>query len=57
MCIVYSDFRGYLNSIAHIVLRQIYRFDYLSGGKFGSLSYRTEIALYFATKPYTCRQV
>jgi len=28
-----------LGSRAHIGLRQIYRFDYLKGGKFGSLSY------------------
>ena len=44
-----------LGSVAHIGLRQIYRFDYLNGGKFGSLSYRTEIALYNATFSYAHR--
>ena len=44
-----------LNSVTHIGLRQIYRFDYLNGGKFGSLSYRNEIALYNATFSYAYR--
>jgi len=44
-----------LGSVAHIGLRQIYRFDYLNGGKFGSLSYRNEIALYYATFSYAYR--
>jgi len=46
-----------LGSIAHIGLRQIYRFDYLDSGKFGSLSYRNEIALYNATFSYAYRCV
>ena len=44
-----------LGSVAHIGLRQIYRFDYLDGGKFGSLSYRNEIALFYATFSYAYR--
>ena len=44
-----------LGSVAHIGLRQIYRFDYLNGGEFGSLSYRNEIALYNATFSYAYR--
>ena len=43
------------SSVAHIGLRQIYRFDYLNGGKFGSLGYRTEKALFYATFSYTNR--
>jgi len=44
-----------LGSVAHIGLRQIYRFDYLNGGKFGSLSYRNEIALFYVTFSYAHR--
>ena len=43
-----SFFQVNSSSVAHIGLRQIYRFDYLNGGKFGSLGYRTEKALYLA---------
>jgi len=46
------DFRVDSGSITHIGHRQIYRFDYLNGGKFGSLSYRNEIALFYATFSY-----
>jgi len=42
-------------SVAHIELRQICRFDYFNGGKFGSLGYRTEKALFYATFSYTNR--
>ena len=54
-CIVHSGLVVNSGNIAFIGNRQIYRFDYFSGGKFGSLSYRNEIALYFATFSYTNR--
>ncbi len=44
-----------LGSIAHIWHRQIYRFDYSKGGKFGYSDKRSEIALYFATFSYANR--
>ena len=50
-----SEISEYSGSVAHIGLRQIYRFDYLNGGKFGSLGYRTEKALFYATFSYTNR--
>ncbi len=36
-CIVHSGLVVNLNSVAFIELRQICRFDYFKGGKFGSL--------------------
>ena len=51
----YSDFYMNSNSISQSKHRQIYRFDYFNGSKFGSLIYRTEIALYFATNSYFSR--
>jgi len=50
-----SDFAGYLGGVAHIGLRQICDLTNLKGCKFGSLSYRSEIALYFATFSYANR--
>jgi len=47
-----SDFTRYSGSVAHIGLRQICDLTNLKGCKFGSLSYRSEIALYFATFSY-----
>ena len=47
-----SDFTGYSGGVAHIGLRQICDLTNLKGCKFGSLSYRSEIALYFATFSY-----
>jgi len=44
-----------LSNVAHIGLRQIYRFDYLNGGTFGSLTYRNEIDLFYATFSYAHR--
>ena len=52
-----SDFTGYSGSVAHIGLRQICDLTNLKGCKFGSLSYRSEIALYFATFSYAHRCV
>ena len=51
-CIVYSGMVVNLSSVALIVLRQICRFDYFKGGKFGSLRNLNIIALKSATKPY-----
>jgi hypothetical protein len=51
-CIVHSGFVANLGSIAFIEHRQICRFDYFSGGKFGSLVNLNIIALKSATKPY-----
>ena len=45
-----------LGSVAHIGLRQIYDLTNLKSCKFGSLSYRTEIALFYATFSYTHHQ-
>jgi len=55
MCIKNSDFLH--NSTAQLILGSAKSTDLtiLSCGKFGSLSYRNEIALYFATFSYTCR--
>jgi len=55
MYIKNSFFSVNSSSVAHIGLRQIYRFDYFNGGKFGSLGYRTEKALFYATFSYTNR--
>jgi hypothetical protein len=41
-----SDFTGYSGGVAHIGLRQICDLTNLKGCKFGSLSYRSEIALF-----------
>ncbi len=55
MCIKNSYFLG--NSSAQLILGSAKSTDLtvLGCGKFGSLSYRTEIALYNATFSYTCR--
>jgi len=44
-----------LSSIEFIGHRQICRFDYFKGGKFGSLRNLNIIALKSATKPYIIR--
>jgi len=54
-CIKNSYFVANSSSIAHIGHRQICDLTILKGSKFGSLSYRTEIALYNATFSYTDR--
>ena len=51
-CIVHSGLEEKFNSVAFIRLRQICRFDYFKGGKFGSLHNLNFIALKSATKPY-----
>ena len=50
-----SDFLGYFSDIACSKPRQICDLTNLKGCKFGSLSYRSEIALYFATFSYAHR--
>jgi hypothetical protein len=50
-----SDFTGYSGGVGHIGLRQICDLTNLKGCKFGSLSYRSEIALCFATFSYAHR--
>ena len=50
-----SDFYVNLDSIAHINPAKSADLTILKGGKFDSLSYRTEIALYYATNLYTNR--
>jgi hypothetical protein len=55
MYIVYSGIVVNPSIIAHIGFRQICRFDYFKGGKFGSLRNFNTIALKSATKPYTSR--
>ena len=54
-CIVHNGLVVNSGSVAHIELRQICRFDYLNGGKFGSLSNLDIIAFKSATKPYISR--
>jgi len=54
-CIVYSGLAVGSGSVALIGLRQICRFDYFKGGKFGSLGNLNIIALNSATKPYISR--
>ena len=54
-CIVHSGLVVNLSDVALIGLRQIYRFDYFKGGKFGSLGNLNFIALKSATKPYISR--
>jgi len=54
-CIVHSGLVVDLSSLALIELRQICRFDYFKGGKFGSLRKLNFIALKSATKPYISR--
>jgi len=54
-CIVHSGLVVNSSSVAFIELRQICRFDYLNGGKFGSLRNLNIIALKSATKPYISR--
>jgi len=51
------NFKVGLGSIAHIGHRQIYRFDYFEGGKFGYSDKRSEIALCFCTYSYASRCV
>jgi len=48
---VHSGLVPNLSSIALVELRQIYRFDYFRGGKFGSLGNLNIITLNSATKP------
>jgi len=55
MCIKNSYFVINSGSAAHIGLRQICDLTILKGSKFGSLSYLTEIALFYATFSYTNR--
>jgi len=55
MYIVYNGIVVKSSSVAYFGLRQICRFDYFKGGKFGSLRNLNIIALNSATKPYTCR--
>ena len=55
MYINYSYFLVDSSSAAHIGLRQINDLTDLKGCRFGSSSYRAEIALYNATNSYTCR--
>ena len=54
---VYKNSYFSVNSSAQIISSSAKSTDLtiLSCGKFGSLSYRTEIVLYNATKLYTCR--
>jgi len=56
-CMKNSYFVANSDSVAHIGLRQICDLTTLKSCKFGSLSYRTEIALYDATFSYTERWV
>jgi hypothetical protein len=50
-----SDFTEYSGGVAHIGLRQICDLTTFKSSKFGSLSYRAEIALYYATFSYPNR--
>jgi len=54
-CIVHSGLAVNLGIAALIGLRQICRFDYFKGGKFGSLGNLNIIAFKPATKPYISR--
>jgi len=54
-CIVHSGLGIVLSNVAFIELRQICRFDYLKGGKFGSLRNLKIITFKSATKPYIDR--
>ena len=56
-CIVHSGMVVNSNIIAFIGLRQICRFDYFNGGKFGSLRNLNYIALMSATELYISRCV
>ena len=56
-CIVHSGLVVNSGSVAIFRLRQICRFDYFKGGKFGSLRNLNYIALMSATKPYISRYV
>ena len=55
MYIVYSGVLVKSSRVARVGFRQIYRFDYLEGGIFGSLRNLNYLASKSATKPYTCR--
>ncbi len=54
-CIVHSGLAVKSSGVVFIEHRQICRFDYLKGGKFGSLRNLNIIALKSATKPYISR--
>lgn len=54
-CIVHSGLVVNSSSITLFKPRQIYRFDYFNGGKFGSLRNLNYPALKSATKPYIDR--
>lgn len=54
-CIVHSGFAVNYGGVADIAHRQICRFDYFKGGKFGSLRNLNIIAFNSATKPYIDR--
>ncbi len=54
-CIVHSGLVINWSDLALIQPRQICRFDYFKGGKFGSLRNINYIALMSATKPYISR--
>jgi len=56
-CIVNSGLVVNSSDVALVELRQIYRFDYFKGGKFGSFGNFNIIALNSATKPYIERYV
>jgi hypothetical protein len=55
-CIVHSGLVVNSGSVALIGHRQICRFDYFKGGRFGSLGNLNIIAFKSATKPYIDRQ-
>jgi hypothetical protein len=54
-CIIHSGLVVNSGSVALIWFRQIYRFDYFKGGKFGSLHNLNIIAFKSVTKPYISR--
>ena len=54
-CIIHSGLVVNIGSVTLIGLRQICRFDYFKGGKFGSLGNFNIIALKSATKSYISR--
>ena len=54
-CIIHSGFVVDLGSVVLLEHRQICRFDYFKGGKFGSLRNFNYITSMSATKPYISR--
>ena len=50
-----SEISEYSGGVAHIGHRQICDLTILKSSKYGSLSYRTEIALFYATFSYAHR--